>query len=142
MIPVGVSLGRGPHAVGPLDPVGWGADGGGEVWARMLRVAGVLLGLALYIWFIVDVIRTPRLDVRTLPKFVWLLLVILIPLLGGLLWLFAGRPRPQRPRFGRRRSRGPVAPDDDPSFLRQIDQDTWSERMRRRRDGGADPASP
>ena len=108
----------------------------------MLRVVAALLGLAVYIWFIVDVVRTPRLDVRTLPKFVWLLLVVLIPLLGGLLWLFAGRPRPQRPRFGRRRTRGPVAPDDDPTFLRKIDQDAWSERMRRRRDGGADPASP
>ena len=106
----------------------------------MLRVAGVLLALALYIWFIVDVVRTPRVDVRTLPKSVWLLLVVLIPLLGGLLWVIAGRPKPQRPRFGRRRSRGPIAPDDDPSFLRQLDQQTWSERMRRRREGGADAA--
>ena len=108
----------------------------------MLRVAGVLLGLALYIWFIVDVVRTPRTDVRTLPKFGWLILVLVLPLLGGVLWLIAGRPRSQRPRFGGRRSRGPVAPDDDPTFLRQLDQETWSERMRRRRDGGADPASP
>jgi hypothetical protein len=107
----------------------------------MLRVAGVLLALALYIWFIVDVLRTPRGDVRVLPKFVWLILVVLIPLLGGLLWFIAGRPRPQRPRFGRRRPRGPVAPDDDPNFLRKIDQETWSERMRRRRSGGADPAA-
>jgi hypothetical protein len=106
----------------------------------MLRVAGVLLALALYIWFIVDVLRTPRTTVRNLPKIVWLLIVVLIPLLGGVLWIFAGRPRSDRPRFGGRRRRGPVAPDDDPTFLRQLDQDAWAERMRRRRNGDADPA--
>ena len=107
----------------------------------MLRVAGVLLALAFYIWFIVDVIRTPRVSVRTLPKFVWLLLVVLIPLIGGVLWFIAGRPRRERPRFMGRRRRGPVAPDDDPNFLRELDAAAWSERMRRRRNGGADPAS-
>jgi len=98
----------------------------------MLRVALVLLGLAIYIWFIVDVIRTPGSTTRTLPKFVWLLIVILLPLLGGLLWLLAGRPRSQRP--GRKRGRGPVAPDDDPAFLRQIGDDAWAEKMKRRRE--------
>ena len=96
----------------------------------MLRVIAVLLGLAVYIWFIVDVLRTSGSTVRTLPKFVWLLIVILIPLIGGVLWLLGGRPRGQ----GRRRRRGPVAPDDDPRFLKQLDADVWSERMRRKRE--------
>ena len=103
----------------------------------MLRVVGVLLALAVYIWFIVDVLRTPGSTVRTLPKFVWLLIVVLIPLLGGVLWFLGGRPRGQ----GRRRKRGPVAPDDDPAFLRQLGDDAWVERMKKRRgesDGQAD----
>jgi hypothetical protein len=107
----------------------------------MLRVVAVLLGLAVYIWFIVDVLRTSSASVRTLPKFVWLLIVVLIPLLGGLLWLLAGRPR----RPGRRRRRGPMAPDDDPAFLRQIGDDAWVERMKRRRgeaDGQAQGQAP
>ena len=99
----------------------------------MLRVIAVLLGLAVYIWFIVDVLRTPGSATRTLPKFVWLLIVVLIPLLGGVLWLLGGRPRGQ----GRRRKRGPVAPDDNPAFLRQLDDDAWTARMKRRR-GEAD----
>lgn len=103
----------------------------------MLRVVLALLGLAVYIWFIVDVLRTSGASVRTLPKFVWLLIVVLIPLLGGVLWLLGGRPRGQ----GRRRKRGPVAPDDDPAFLRQLDDDAWSERMKRRR-GEADGQAP
>lgn len=104
----------------------------------MLRVAGALVILALYIWFIVDVIRAPRASTRTLPKFVWLLIVILLPLLGGALWLIAGRPRYER-RGPSRRRRGPVAPDDDPTFLRELDQAAWSERMRRRRADGTNP---
>ena len=103
----------------------------------MLRVVGVLLGLAVYIWFIVDVIRTSGATTRTLPKYVWLLIVALIPLIGGVLWLLGGRPRGQ----GRRRRRGPVAPDDDPAFLRQLGDDAWSERMKRRR-GEADGQAP
>ncbi|MBU6313145.1 MAG: PLDc N-terminal domain-containing protein [Actinomycetales bacterium] len=106
----------------------------------MLRAVGILLAIAVYIWFIIDVLRTPGTSTRTLPKFVWLLIVVLLPLLGGLIWLVAGRPRPERPRRGRRR-RGPVAPDDDPAFLRQLDDDAWAERMKRRReDSGEAPA--
>ena len=98
----------------------------------MLRVAGVLLAVALYIYFIIDVLRTPRDDTRSLPKFVWLLLVIVLPLLGGLLWLALGRvwPAPGS-RFGR--GRGPLAPDDDPTFLKQLGDEAWIQRMQRRR---------
>jgi hypothetical protein len=99
----------------------------------MLRVAGVLLLIALYIYFIIDVLRTPRGDTRSLPKFVWLLLVVLVPILGGLVWLALGRVWPvPGSRFGRRRA--PLAPDDDPKFLKQLGDDVWVERMRKRRD--------
>ena len=104
----------------------------------MLRVAAVLLGIALYIYFAIDVIRTPRGQTRTLPKFVWLLLVLLLPLLGGLIWLALGRVwRSPGSRFGRRR---PMAPDDDPTFLKQLGDDVWSKRMQRRRGTETPPA--
>ena len=38
----------------------------------MIRVAGVLLALAFYIYSIIDVLRSPKSQVRTLPKYVWL----------------------------------------------------------------------
>jgi hypothetical protein len=57
--------------------------------------------------------------VRTLPRWAWALLIVLLPLLGSVAWLFVGRPqgppRPNPPRRGR-----PVAPDDDPDFLRGL----------------------
>jgi hypothetical protein len=58
-------------------------------------------------------------------KPVWILIVVLIPVLGGLLWLVVGRTR--RSAIAARR-----APDDDPEFLGRLgaisDQD---ERIRR-----------
>jgi len=99
----------------------------------MLRVAGVLFAVALYIYFIIDVLRTPRGEARTLPKAVWLLVVILLPLLGGLIWLALGRVwNAPGSRFGR--SKGPVAPDDDPTFLKQLGDDVWSKKMQQRRE--------
>jgi len=99
----------------------------------MLRVAGVLLLIALYIYFVIDVLRTPRGETRSLPKFVWLLLVVLVPIVGGLIWLALGRVWPvPGARFGRRRA--PIAPDDDPKFLKQLGDDVWVEKMKKRRD--------
>jgi hypothetical protein len=98
---------------------------------RMLRVLGVLVLVAMYISFIIDVLRTPRLEARTLPKMLWLALVVLIPLIGGILWFFLGRPRPTSGGLFRRR--GPIAPDDDPKFLKGLDEEAWRRRMRERR---------
>lgn len=97
----------------------------------MLRVLLVLVLLALWISSIIDVARTPAPVTRALPKWAWLLVVVLIPLLGGLLWVLLGRERPGPGRmFGRR---APAAPDDDPQFLRRLDEEAWRRRMRERR---------
>ncbi len=98
----------------------------------MLRVVGILFLVAVYIYFIIDVLRTPGPEVRSLPKAVWLFVVIVVPIIGGLLWLWLGRDWPTfRLPVGRRRE--PVAPDDDPAFLKQLADDVWTERMRQRR---------
>lgn len=97
----------------------------------MLRVAGALLLIALYIYFIIDVLRTPSSQTRSLPRWAWLLIVVLVPIIGGVLWMAFGRVWPESGRWRRRR---PAAPDDDPRFLKQISDDAWAERMRRRRE--------
>jgi hypothetical protein len=70
---------------------------------------------------IVDSEHTDRRLVRVLAKPVWLL-VVLVPALGPLFWLVAGRSdaRGGRPPQGPPRPPGPRGPDDDPDFLRRL----------------------
>jgi hypothetical protein len=84
----------------------------------------VLLAYAL-----VDVIATDTQLIRNLPKFIWVFVVILVPIVGPMSWLVLGRPRggsllpgttardSVAPQHDRRR---PLAPDDDPEFLRRL----------------------
>jgi hypothetical protein len=57
-------------------------------------------------------------EVRNLPKWLWILICLAVPIIGGLLYLVLGRPigRPKG-RSGKTRI---VAPDDDPAFLRDL----------------------
>ncbi|KRB36430.1 PLD nuclease N-terminal domain-containing protein [Microbacterium sp. Root180] len=84
-----------------------------------------LVATAFWVYTIVDCAVQPATRHRGVSKPVWILIVILIPVLGGLLWLIVGRTRGSA-RAARR------APDDDPEFLGRIgaisDQD---ERIRR-----------
>ena len=109
--------------------------------------------LALYIYAMLDLMRAPSQEVRLLPKWLWVVVVLFIFLLGPVMWLVLGRPRAEYPPAGGDGGgggsggrgpgpRGPVAPDDDPEFLRRIDEQSWSarmERLRRERDGGSPP---
>ena len=99
----------------------------------MLRVVLIIILIGVYIASIIDVIRTPSRESRKLPVFVWLLIVIVLPVLGGLIWWVLGRVWPDR---GRKR-RTIVSPDDDARFLRQLDEEAWKRKMRERREGGA-----
>lgn len=85
----------------------------------MTRLIPVLvLVLAFTIFSAVHLALTPRDQVRGIAKPAWMALVILVPLVGGVLWLAVGRIRAgESPRSARR---GPIAPDDDPEFLRKL----------------------
>jgi hypothetical protein len=85
-----------------------------------------LLWLTLFVYCLFDVIATDRELIRNLPKLAWLAVVIILPLIGSVAWLVLGRPKgaallPGTTTLPPRRGSGrPVAPDDDPEFLRQI----------------------
>ncbi|MFC5380824.1 PLDc N-terminal domain-containing protein [Aquipuribacter nitratireducens] len=106
------------------------------------------LVLAFTVYCLVDVVRSDDSDVRGLPKLVWVLLVLLFPLAGGVAWLIAGRPRRSRlPGTGRLGRPAPrvLGPDDDPDFLRGLDRGAQDppEEPGDRRDGDAgDPGGP
>jgi hypothetical protein len=116
--------------------------------------------LGLLVYCLIDCVQTPEPEVRNLPKVVWVILILLLPFVGGIAWLLVGRPQGGRsprtwapggaPRAGRPR---PLAPDDDPAFLRQVQADTkdheamlkqWEADLRRREQEmrGEDPQDP
>lgn len=86
----------------------------------MLRVLLVVVGFGLSLYALIDCIRTEDDRVKSLPKLVWILLIVLVTYLGPIAWIIAGRER-QWPPFAEERR--PVAPDDDPDFLRNLDID-------------------
>jgi hypothetical protein len=57
----------------------------------LLVLAAVLLGMAVVAF--VDAALTPRGETGVLPRWAWLVLVVVLPLVGPVLWWYAGRPR-------------------------------------------------
>jgi hypothetical protein len=119
-----------------------------RVFVFLAAVQVVLVVLTL-----ISVLSADR--VRTMPRALWVLVILLVPLLGPVAYLLTGRPvaeggtphgphgrRPVRPRSG------PSAPDDDPDFLKTLDPhrskrdrelfEQW-ERDLRRREGEQTP---
>ncbi|MDQ2782004.1 PLD nuclease N-terminal domain-containing protein [Lapillicoccus sp.] len=84
----------------------------------MLRVVIILVGMALTIFAAVDCLQTTESQLRYLPKIAWLVVVIVIPWVGPIAWLLAGRERSLPPRG--RPATGPRGPEDDPDFLRNL----------------------
>lgn len=107
----------------------------------MVLFLGVLglAGLVVWLYSLFDVITTPRQDVRTLPKLGWVAVVFLFFVFGAIAWLLLGRPRNDavgsarlahpssteqtaaRPDPQPRGHGPPRGPDDDPEFLRRLD---------------------
>ncbi|GAA1433505.1 PLD nuclease N-terminal domain-containing protein [Streptomyces thermospinosisporus] len=101
----------------------------------MLRVLMFLVPLALSIYAFIDCISTSDEDVRHMPKPLWAILVLLFPLAGSISWIIAGK---QRHPVTRGMGRGQwVAPDDNPDFLKSLDENKPRERDRDR-DAGKD----
>ncbi len=114
----------------------------------MARGLLAVLSIALSVFALADCVQTEDDKVRGLPKWAWVVLIVLIPWVGPITWLVVGRERgiglgdidgPKRPR-----RQGPLAPDEDPEFLRRLDEDIRRERreQRRREQGGDAAAGP
>ncbi|MCE7010624.1 PLD nuclease N-terminal domain-containing protein [Kibdelosporangium philippinense] len=92
-----------------------------------------LVVMGLWIFCLVDVITTVDGTTRNVPKMGWLFIVLLLPLIGSILWLVAGRPErvgggdgyyrqaPQSrfPEYDRPGRHVAASPDDDDEFLRK-----------------------
>ena len=85
----------------------------------MLRLAFIaaILVTALMIFAIIDCARTAEASIRSLPKWAWLVIIILVPGIGAVAWIVAGRP--QGPGRGKHK-RKIVPPDDNPDWLKKL----------------------
>jgi len=94
--------------------------------------------LALWLFCLIDVIVTDEYACRNLPKMLWLVIVLILPDVGSVLWLILGRPRsaPTPATMGARAPSSYVAPatnpDDDEEFMRQVRQRADEQRRRAR----------
>lgn len=94
----------------------------------VLAIASVVLAaLALISCLSVEDKR----EIRGMPRFVWVLAILLLPLLGPIGWFVSGRPEPLGggpaawlQATGHTTPSRPTAPDDDPDFLRSLAQRT------------------
>jgi hypothetical protein len=90
----------------------------------MLRLVVILAYVAITVYAVADAAQHPSPKPFGLRKWLWIAAILLLPAVGALAWLiikFVSGGEGKGPR-GR-----PMAPDDDPDYLR------WLEQQRRRR---------
>jgi hypothetical protein len=85
----------------------------------LFRVVLAVAVLVIFVYGLVDVIRTDGRLTRGISKPAWIIVMIVLPVLGAILWLLIGRPRGNGPV--RQAAGHPLAPDDDPDFLRNLE---------------------
>jgi len=85
----------------------------------MVSVLLVLATIGITVYAAIECLCSRDDEIRTFAKPVWLLFIVVVPLFGGLAWIFLARETSlgNQPR---RRVRT-VGPDDDPEFLRTLD---------------------
>jgi len=80
-----------------------------------------VIAVAFYVFALVDLALIDRSRARGLAKPAWIVVVLLFPIVGAVLWFAVGRIRLRDigggSSFDRR---GPIAPDDDPAFLNRL----------------------
>ena len=96
--------------------------------------------LVLWVFCILDVISTEEVLCRNLPKYVWLLIVIILPDVGSIAWLLLGRPVGAGFRLGSqigvyRPQKRAIGPEDSPNFLASMERkrlESWEQELKRR----------
>ena len=84
----------------------------------MVRALVILLPLALTLYTFVECAMRDDSQIKKIPKWGWLLVILFLQPIGGIVDLVIGRVRrPRGPKPGKKRI---LPPDDDPDFLRSI----------------------
>lgn len=98
------------------------------MFRAILIIGAIALAVGVIIYSLIDCSRSDARDIRGLRRGPWLAIILLLPVIGGILWLSLGRPRYASPGSVPTRGKGP---DDDPEFLRQLDR--WRRQAERER---------
>ncbi len=89
-----------------------------------------LIQIALCVAALISCLSAEEGDIKGLPRFGWIIVILLFPLVGSIAWFIAGKERYSTPKNTWRpgsgfpeneRPRRTVAPDDDPDFLRKLE---------------------
>ena len=83
-----------------------------------MRFLPILIAFIFTVYTLVDCARTETSEIRNLPKWGWILLIVIIGTFGSIAYWILGRPKRQRPP-GRGKHKI-IPPDDDPDFLRKL----------------------
>ncbi len=102
----------------------------------MVRWLPAIIAIALFVYCLIDCAQAEDSRVRNLPRWAWIVLIVVFPIVGALAWLVAGRPD----GFGAGRGSAPKGPDDDPEFLMNLEAESqhrrrlqsWEQDLRRR----------
>ncbi len=117
-------------------------------------IIGIVIAVAFTLYALVDAAMTEGSRARGVPKPVWVVLVVVLPVIGGVLWFLIGKGDTPAVR--------PAAPDDDPRFtgtrmstgdldshmqdlearLRELDSETFPGEDRTGRGSTAAPEGP
>lgn len=119
-----------------------------------MRLFLMVFVIALALYALIDCVRTPEEDMPArMPKHLWITLILMFStiMLGPLAWIITSRVSAAEKRGGQlsgglwsaekgvdlhlsRHASAPAAPDDDPEFLRKLDEQVQAEKRRRQRD--------
>lgn len=83
----------------------------------MGRVVVLVAVIGLGVYAFVAALQADGDRIRVMPRWLWVAVILAFPVVGPFLYLFSGQPTPAA--IQARESR-PVAPDDDPDFLRKL----------------------
>lgn len=117
---------------------------GGRFYMLVFALEILLVALAL-----ISCLSAEDGQVRALPRYVWVILILLFPIVGAIVYFAVGRPIRAVPGSTWRAGGGfpeatrpQRAPDDDPAFLARLDEQTrrqdqellrqWEDDLRRR----------
>ncbi|MEO8527911.1 MAG: PLD nuclease N-terminal domain-containing protein [Pseudolysinimonas sp.] len=86
-------------------------------------IPAFLIVVAFMVFTVADIALIDHRRIRTLPRGVWIILAIVLPIVGGVLWIAVGRVRAGDAAAQGSMRRMPLAPDDDPAFLGKLNRE-------------------